>query len=55
MNDLDRRLREAGQAPVPPPDPAFATMLEDRLRAGALAPEPSFGPPPGRPGGAGLR
>ena len=40
MEDLDRRLREAGRAPVPPPDPAFATMLEERLRAGTLAPEP---------------
>jgi hypothetical protein len=44
MSELDRRLRDAGQAPVPPPDPAFATMLEERLRAGALAPEPSFRP-----------
>jgi hypothetical protein len=46
---LDRRLREAGQTPVPAPDPAFATMLEDRLRAGALAPEPALRPTP-RPG-----
>ena len=46
MNELDRRLREAGQAPVPPPDPAFATMLEERLRAGVLAPEPALRPAP---------
>ena len=46
MSDLDRRLREAGQAPVPPPDEAFATMLEDRLRAGTLAPEPALRPAP---------
>ena len=52
MNELDRRLREAGQAPVPPPDPAFATMLEDRLRAGVLAPEPVLRPAPGPAGGA---
>ena len=44
MNDLDRRLREAGHATVPPPDPAFATMLENRLRAGVLAPEPVLRP-----------
>jgi hypothetical protein len=44
MSELDRRLREAGQAPVPPPDPAFATMLEGRLRAGSLAPEPALRP-----------
>ena len=44
MNELDRRLREAGQAPVPSPDPAFATMLEERLRAGLLAPEPVLRP-----------
>jgi hypothetical protein len=50
MNDLDRRLRQAGQATVPPPDPAFATMLEDRLRAGVLAPEPVLRPAP-RPAG----
>jgi hypothetical protein len=50
MNELDRRLREAGQVPVPPPDPAFATMLEDRLRVGALAPEPALRPAP-RPTG----
>ncbi|HKY76014.1 MAG TPA: hypothetical protein VJS45_07735 [Acidimicrobiia bacterium] len=42
--NLDRRLREVGQSPVPPPDPAFATMLEARLRAGALAPEPALRP-----------
>jgi hypothetical protein len=50
MNDLDRRLRQAGQATVPPPDPAFATMLEERLRAGVLAPEPVLRPTP-RPAG----
>jgi hypothetical protein len=38
LANLDRRLREAGQAPAPPPDPAFATRLEHRLRAGVLAP-----------------
>jgi outer membrane biosynthesis protein TonB len=46
MNDLDRRLRDAGQLPVPPPDPAFATRLERRLRAGVLAPEPALRPAP---------
>ena len=50
MNEVDRRLREAGQAPVPPPDQAFAALLEDRLRAGALAPEPALRPAP-RPAG----
>jgi hypothetical protein len=49
MNDLDRRLREAGQSPVPPPDTAFATMLEERLRAGVLAPEPALRPAPRQP------
>jgi hypothetical protein len=49
MNDLDRRLREVGQSPVPPPDPAFATMLEERLRAGVLAPEPALRPAPRQP------
>ena len=44
LANLDRRLREAGQSPVPPADPAFATMLEERLRAGALAPEPALRP-----------
>lgn len=39
--DLDRRLREAGQAPVPEPRPAFAEALEHQLRAGVtLAPAP---------------
>jgi hypothetical protein len=47
MNDLDRRLRDAGQTPVPAPDPAFATRLEHRLRAGGLAPEPALRPAPG--------
>ena len=46
MNDLDRRLREAGQSPVPPPDRAFATMLENRLRTGVPAPEPVLRPAP---------
>jgi hypothetical protein len=46
MDELDRRLRAAGQAPVPSPDPAFATMLEERLRAGVLAPEPAVRPAP---------
>jgi hypothetical protein len=47
MNDLDRRLREAGQAAVPPPDPAFATRLEHRLRAGVpVATEPALRPAP---------
>ena len=50
MKEIDRRLREAGQAPAPPPDPAFAALLEDRLRAGALAPEPALRPAP-RPAG----
>jgi hypothetical protein len=49
MNDLDRRLREAGQSPVPPPDPAFATMMEERLRAGLLAPEPALRHAPRQP------
>jgi hypothetical protein len=50
MNEFDRQLRDAGQSPVPPPDPAFATMLEERLRAGMLAPEPALRPAtrPGR-------
>jgi hypothetical protein len=48
MNDLDRRLRDAGQAPVAAPDPAFATRLEHRLLAGVLAPEPAL-PPARRP------
>jgi hypothetical protein len=40
-NDLDRRLRDAGQAPVPGPRPTFADALEHRLRAGVtLAPAP---------------
>lgn len=50
MRELDQRLREAGQTPVPTPDPAFATMLEDRLRDGVLAPEPALRPAP-RPAG----
>src|SRR5688572_14905969 len=49
MNELDQRLREAGQLPVPAPDPAFATRLEERLRAGALAPEPTLRPAPRPP------
>jgi hypothetical protein len=39
--DLDRRLREAGQAHAPEPRPAFAEALEHQLRAGVtLAPAP---------------
>ncbi len=49
LANLDRRLREAGQPPVPPPDPAFATRLEERLRAGVLAPEPALRPAPRQP------
>ena len=49
LANLDRRLREAGQSPVPPPDPAFATRLEERLRAGVLAPEPALRPAPRQP------
>lgn len=44
MNELDQRLREAGQSPVPPPDPAFAVRLEERLRAVVPAPEPALRP-----------
>jgi len=46
LANLDRCLREAGQATVPPPDAAFATRLEQRLRAGVLAPEPALRPTP---------
>jgi len=46
LANLDRRLHEAGQATVPPPEPAFATRLENRLRAGVLAPEPVLRPAP---------
>ena len=44
MKDLDQRLRAAGETPVPSPDPAFAARLEERLRAGVLAPEPTLRP-----------
>jgi hypothetical protein len=49
LANLDRRLTEAGQKPAPPPDAAFATRLEERLRAGALAPEPALRPAPRQP------
>lgn len=50
MKELDQRLRAAGKTPVPPPDPAFAARLEERLRAGVLAPEPMLRPArPARP------
>ena len=38
MNDLDRRLREAGQSPVPPPRPGF------RRHAGGASPGRCAGP-----------
>ncbi len=53
MNELDLQLRQAGQTPVPPPDAAFATRLEERLRSGALAPEPTPVRPASRRRGAG--
>jgi hypothetical protein len=50
VKELDQRLRAAGKTPVPPPDPAFAARLEERLRAGVLAPEPVLRPArPARP------
>lgn len=41
-DDVRRRLDEAAHRPVPPPDPAFADALEERLSAVAasLPPEP---------------
>jgi hypothetical protein len=48
-HDLDRRLRDAGRAPVPEPRPIFADALEHRLRAGVpLAPAPVPVRRPGR-------
>jgi hypothetical protein len=36
-DDMRRRLEEAGRRPVPPPDPAFADALEQRLLAVAAS------------------
>lgn len=48
-DDLERRLREAGRDQVPDPRPAFAEVLEHRLRAGVpLAPAPVVVIRPGR-------
>ncbi len=47
-DDIRRRLEDAGRAPVPGPDPAFADALEARLLA--VAAEPAAGRPARRRG-----
>ncbi len=47
-SDVRRRLDEAGGRPVPPPHPAFADSLDDRLRAVAGSLPRGSGTPPRR-------